>query len=276
MDRASIKLAANELFREGHFSGVIAVCTDALVDDTDDLEVRTLLTRALLALRKDSGAERQLAEILRIDQNSSIAYQLLGEIAFRRDDLATAEIYFREACRLDRGNASARIWLDVTLVSGGFSPLEDGDAVLGARVKPATSSPRHVPPRRGRRRRFADGTAPQWRAETASAGPRDITRRGHRGSPGASASASTMIESRASSVGSRSGCAASSGHGPERERLGGYLVENGMLSAKQLHESLIYQRRQGVRVGEAAVALGFISQQKLGWAALGFHSRHRR
>ena len=60
---------------------------------------------------------------------------------------------------------------------------------------------------------------------------------------------------------------------PEKNRLGGYLMAIGVLSSEQVQRSLAHHRRHRVRVGEAAVALGFISRQKLEWAALGFHCR---
>lgn len=334
VDRDSITHAANELFQQGHFSSVIAVCTDALVGYSDDLEIRTLLARALLALRKDKAAERQISEILRLDSTSSIAYQMFGEIAFRHDDLSTAEIYFREACRLDRANASARIWLDVTLVSSGFSPLEDSLSASGATDRtmatPVTLRPASC-------RRFADGTAPQLQVDDPqAANPHEVTRIANmttsdtraslgatlkvpqlktsldtRETPSATPSptpqvalretlqATALETARATAQATVSKPSAETVVGrvkrapsrpgaprrrrrrtpasatPHKNRIGGYLVDNGMLSIAQLSDALSYHRQNHVRVGDAAVALGFISEQKLGWAAIGFHSRRR-
>jgi hypothetical protein len=56
-----------------------------------------------------------------------------------------------------------------------------------------------------------------------------------------------------------------------RNLFGHYLVDIGALTALQLTAALDYHRRSGVRVGAAAVALGFVSAESVEWAAHAFH-----
>jgi hypothetical protein len=55
------------------------------------------------------------------------------------------------------------------------------------------------------------------------------------------------------------------------ERFGAYLVEIGALTPTQLGAALDYQRRAGVRIGTAAVELGFLSKPSVEGAARAFH-----
>ncbi|MBT8494553.1 MAG: tetratricopeptide repeat protein [Deltaproteobacteria bacterium] len=57
------------------------------------------------------------------------------------------------------------------------------------------------------------------------------------------------------------------------KRFGEYLVVTGQLTGVQLRAALAYHRARGVRVGEAAVILGFLSSPKVEWAASSFHKR---
>ena len=49
-----------------------------------------------------------------------------------------------------------------------------------------------------------------------------------------------------------------------------------MLSPVQLRAALAYKKSTGVRLGTAAVALGFVSELKIEWASLAYHGQHRR
>ena len=60
---------------------------------------------------------------------------------------------------------------------------------------------------------------------------------------------------------------------PVRARFGRYLVDIGALTPLQLRAALDYHKRAGVRVGAAAVALGFMSAPRVEWAAHDFHRR---
>lgn len=256
MSSTDIVQTATELFENGHFSSVVAVCTDALGEHPDDIEVRTLLARALVALRQDAQAERQLGELLRRDANSSMAFQLLGEVAYRRDDLQSAQIYFRESWRLDPKNASARIWLDVSLTANRSERRQPASGVddSGQLVLPGPAG----------RRRFANGTEPKL-------SPHALRARERSAPPAAPMRARGSQDIRPSRAPSRT----DKGDAPDDHRFGGYLVRIGALSREQLQHSLAYQRERRMRLGEAAVALGYIAQQKADWAVLGFHCRQR-
>jgi hypothetical protein len=58
-------------------------------------------------------------------------------------------------------------------------------------------------------------------------------------------------------------------------RFGEYLVVTGQLNDVQLRAALAYHRARGVRIGEAAVILGFMTGPKMEWAASSFHQRRR-
>lgn len=63
---------------------------------------------------------------------------------------------------------------------------------------------------------------------------------------------------------------------PVAAGFGPYLVEAGILTPVQLRAALAYKRSTGVRLGAAAVALGFVSELKVEWASLAYHGQHRR
>lgn len=113
MDDKGVLRAALELYRARHYSGVVAVCTDALADSPRDLNLRLLLSRALLALRRDEEAQHQLQRCLQLEPRCAEAYRLLGELSLRRDEFRSAEIFCREALRIDPGEQRARELLDV-------------------------------------------------------------------------------------------------------------------------------------------------------------------
>ena len=325
VDPRSITLAASELFEQGHYPGVVAVCTDALASVADHIELRILLARALIALRQDALARRQLGLILQQDPNSSIAFELLGEIAFRADDLGSAEIYFRESTRLNAYNEGAQIWLDLV---ESMNRVDDLPLVLKPKHPRPTTERRYSAQhnsslQRPRRRRFPKGTEPQVASPYRDAGESasqlrerpsrqrsragsidvanpdrpstrsgcfdvmpvsglddqtragDSTRVGRLGSRAGSANrraASSPGAARLSSQQLASAPAPTPGQ-PAPGRFGSYLVDMGLLSAEQLGSALRHHQVSKMRVGEAAVVLGFISQQKLDWAALGFHCR---
>lgn len=53
--------------------------------------------------------------------------------------------------------------------------------------------------------------------------------------------------------------------------FGAYLVRVGVLSDSQLERALLHHHASGLRIGSAAVALGFASEPKVEWAALAYH-----
>ncbi len=107
--------AALELFHNRNYPSVVAVCEAALDEDPGDLPMRLLLSRALLALRRDAEAQEGLSEALRREPRCAEAYRLLAQMAMRRDELKSAEIFAREAMRLDPDNNDTRELLDLIL-----------------------------------------------------------------------------------------------------------------------------------------------------------------
>lgn len=63
---------------------------------------------------------------------------------------------------------------------------------------------------------------------------------------------------------------------PMASGFGTYLVEAGVLTPIQLRAALAYKKSTGVRLGAAAVVLGFASELKIEWASLAYHGQHRR
>lgn len=57
--------------------------------------------------------------------------------------------------------------------------------------------------------------------------------------------------------------------------FGNYLLRVGMLDDDQLTEVIDYHNHHHVRIGQAAVILGYISAPKIEWAALAYHSIDR-
>jgi tetratricopeptide (TPR) repeat protein len=113
VDPASVLRAALQLFRAREYPAAAVVCGEAIDADPDNLYLRLLRARALLALRNDSEAQHELAECVRRDARCAEAYRLLGELGIRRDEAESAAVFLREALRLDPGHGEAEEWLGV-------------------------------------------------------------------------------------------------------------------------------------------------------------------
>lgn len=224
--------AARELFSARQYPGVVAACQDALADDPEDVHLRLLRARALMALRRDAEAQTEISECLRLEPRFGAAYRLLGELAARRDEIASAKIFLREALRLDPGDAEAREWLEVVHAmvrsTAAADKLPAAAAVVG-----------HLSPARG----GDAGRSP--RARGTEPPP-----------PGGRPSTLSQL--------------------PVASGFGHYLVETGVLTTVQRRAAEAYKRSTGVRLGAAAVALGFVSELKIEWASLAYHGQHRR
>ncbi len=107
--------AAIELYRAREYPGVAVVCADALDHDPDNLHLRLLRAKALLALRNDLEAQDELAECVRRDAECVAAFRLLGELGIRRDQPESATVFLREALRLDPNDGEAEEWLRLAL-----------------------------------------------------------------------------------------------------------------------------------------------------------------
>lgn len=217
--------AALELFAARQYPGVVAACQDALCDAPDDVNLRLLRARALMALRRDAEAQTEISECLRLEPRFGAAYRVLGELAARRDESASAKIFLREALRLDPDDEEARAWLGVVEAMVRSTAAADKLPAAAAVVD-------HLSPARPPRAR---GTQP----------PPDMR-------------PSTLSQL------------------PVASGFGHYLVNAGVLTPVQLRAAEAYKRSTGVRLGAAAVALGFVSEQKVEWASLAYHGQHRR
>jgi len=232
VDSASVMRAALELFACRQYPGVVAVCADALVDDPDNLHLRLLRARALLALRRDPEAQAEISACLHVHPRCGQAYRLLGELAARRDEIESAKLFLREAVRLAPDDPEAHEWL--TVVEGLVRSTAAVDKLPAAAAAVDHLSPRRAP------------------SPAARAAPRP---RAH-GTAQPVGRPTTLL--------------------PVSRGFGNYLVETGVLTPVQLKAAIAYKKSTGVRLGAAAVALGFASELKIEWASLAYHGQHRR
>lgn len=242
MDGPSVMRAALELFRSRHYPSVVAACTDALEDEPDNNHLRLLCARAYLALRRDAEAQQQVSECLRHDPRSAPAYRILGEVALRRDEVRSAEIFFREAQRLDPGDPETHEWL-----------------VICQRMIQPTATVKKLPADA-----VAVGCPLVIRSEPAKPAPQAV------------APAPAPPPPRPPPTAVRRVARGTEAGGEPADGFGQYLVDAGIMSLLELKAALAYHRSTGVRFGRAAVVLGFVSEPKLEWAAVAYHASHRK
>jgi tetratricopeptide (TPR) repeat protein len=70
------------------------------------------LGMAFFHLREDGKAERALKRALELNPKEKTAYQVLGDLSYRRDDLESALSYWEKAVELDQGDEQLRKRLD--------------------------------------------------------------------------------------------------------------------------------------------------------------------
>ncbi len=225
--------ATLELFAAREYPCVVATCQDALLDDPDNLHLRLLRARALMALRRDAEAQTEIRECLQLEPQAGAAYRLLGELAARRDEIESAKIFLHEALRLDPDDSEARECLGV--VAAMVRSTEAAEKLPAAAAAVGHLSSKSSRARRDAPRPRAEGTRP----------PPEMQR-------------STLSQL------------------PQANGFGQYLVEAGVLTPVQLRAALAYKKSTGIRLGSAAVALGFASELKIEWASLAYHGQHRR
>lgn len=236
---ASSVMEAERLFQSQQYGSAASVCAEALELDPDNLDLRILRARALMALRRDEEAKRELSRALRWHPESGEAYRLLGELAIRRGKLKAASTFLRQAVRFsDDENASARGLLD--LIESSNQPTVAVEKLPAATA--TVGCPFSVP------------------------GPDDI---GLGSSNTVSRTEPAKPRARRVAAGSQNEATSELNLG---ERFGRYLVDIGALTPLQLRAALDYHRRAGVRLGAAAVALGFLSEPSVEWAAHDYHA----
>jgi len=236
VDSASVMRAARELFSARQYPGVVAACQDALLDDPTNIFLRLLRARALMALRRDAEAQNEISECLRIEPGLAPAYRLLGELAARRDESESAKIFLKEALRLDPHDAEAREWLGVVEAMVRSTAAADKLPAAAAAVGHLSPSAPYAP---------KNGVAGRFPRAEGTRPPPEMQR-------------STLSQL------------------PMASGFGHYLVETGVLTPVQLRAALAYKKSTGVRLGSAAVVLGFASELKIEWASLAYHGQHRR
>lgn len=219
MHASSERHEAAELFRTRQYRAAAAVCLELLARDPDDLELRILRARALMALRSDEEAKRELSRAIRLDRRSGEAHRLLGELAIRCGKMDAAATLLRQAVRCAPNDTMAASLLELLSCSSSIQPTAAADKLPAAAAAVGCSAPA--------RPRLAIGSHSDDTQNTA----------------------------------------------PVRARFGRYLVDIGALTPLQLRAALDYHRRAGCRVGAAAVALGFMSEPRVEWAAHDFHRR---
>ncbi len=242
MHDAAVFEAALELFRCRSYSGTVAVCSSVIDQFPEHVELRLLYARSLLALRRDAEAQQQLSHCLEQDPRCAEAYYHLGELALRRDELRSAEIFLREARRLDPDDRDIAELLAITIAL--HQPTAVAEKLPAAAAAVGCPSPRR-PPR----------------------GP---------ASPGQRRASAPYVPVSPDSVDSSGERRLAFGTSSDHKLFGEYLVDIGALSPIELKASLAYHGSSRVRLGGAAVALGFISMPKVEWAAVTFHGKYRR
>jgi tetratricopeptide (TPR) repeat protein len=275
VDSVAIVAAARELFAARQYAGVVAVCGDAVAelpaDDRAVIALRLLAARSLLALRRDADAQAEIRACLGHDPQCGPAYRMLGELAARADELASAKIFLREAVRLGPDDDEAREWLGIVeamarargLDTGRREPRRAAAPAATLAPPPPSSPPPSSPPPRGAPpsspppSRAAPPPTPPIRARALPLPPRAPT-------------APPPPPAR-TALGTRGASAPL----PVAAGFGQHLVECGLLSPVQLKAALVYKKSTGVRLGAALAALGLLSEQKIEWAALAYHGRNR-
>jgi tetratricopeptide (TPR) repeat protein len=121
VDAGVIDTAA-ELFAARHYPGVVAVCDEALAEEPECTPILLWRARAHLALRRDLDAQADLRDLIRLDPGCATAFRLLGELAARRDEHASAAIFLREALRLAPDDLEAAEWLAIVGESAPVPP----------------------------------------------------------------------------------------------------------------------------------------------------------
>jgi Tetratricopeptide repeat len=254
------------MFRAQQYTGVAALCADALDGEPDNLELRVIRVRALLALRRDEEAQRELSRILRWSSQTgevtAEVFRLLGELAIRREKLRAAETFLRQALRLSADDRKTKALLELVQSSNqptvaveklpaatatvgctlsDEAPGADGEAGVGDGDE--EDAARSRPPR------LALGT--DYTPATPS--PLPVSHRSDRPEHPEHPDPSMQPDP-----------------GPP-DLFGRYLVVIGALTPVQLHAVLDYHRRAGIPVGAAAVILGFVTAPRVEGAAQSYH-----
>lgn len=276
------------------------MCSDALDDEPECVPLLLVRARARMALRRDLDAQADLRDVVRLDPQCALAYRLLGELAARSDDNASAASLFREALRLAPGDREAHDWL--LIVSAPSRPAEPrgrAPSPSQARLARGTQPPDPVEPPVPQPVRAAvrpadpgddrptqpfgcvvDRSAlpaavrprPRPRTEPLSPtpAPEPLPPPPELERPTLSGRPPTLPPARpAPRITSRS-------QTPELPGFGEYLVATGILTRERLRAAQAYQRSMKVQLSTAIVTLGLASPQRIEWAAVAHQSQMLR
>ncbi|HKE14019.1 MAG TPA: tetratricopeptide repeat protein [Kofleriaceae bacterium] len=269
------------MYRAQQYTGVATLCLDALEVDPDNLELRVLRTRALLALRRDEEAKRELSRILRVGSETAEVFRLLGELAIRRGKLVAAETFLRHALRLSPGDRTTEALLDLVQSSNqptvAVEKLPAATATVGCTLLPPV--PRNTDGQNlpGDPGATGEVEAPDVIAEYDADSSYDRDAASSYDSYDSYADDDVPARPHRLALGTDytpplpHAIASAQPDPVSADIFGRYLVAIGALTAVQLHAALDYHRRAGISVGAAAIALGFASAPSVEGAVHAFH-----
>ncbi|MEK6744446.1 MAG: tetratricopeptide repeat protein [Nitrospirota bacterium] len=105
-------MTGSERLKQGDHRGARDAFEDAVKYYDADPAAHLGLGIANFHLKDDRIAERELKRVLELDPREKTAYQVLGEMAQRRDDLAAAAAYWEKALELDPTNSALKSRLE--------------------------------------------------------------------------------------------------------------------------------------------------------------------
>ncbi len=280
----AVLATAAQLFEARHYPSVVALVSDALEADPEDLELLMLRARAHMALRNELESQADLRDIIRLDPQCSLAFRLLGELAARQDENDSAALFFREALRLDPGDQEAEDWLSIVQISS--RPAAAVQQLPAPSAAAGRSPSRPAAPIRPRRSaeppRFASGTInPPGYDDDEDDDPTDHDETGeHWAAPRSITSPRAPIPQAPPRIATGSSPELPRypdenrprGGLPELPGFGEYLVATGILTRERLRAAQAYQRSMRVQLATAIVTLGLATPQRIEWAAVAHQS----
>lgn len=104
--------AGSEQLKAGDYQAARESFELAVQSNSAALDGHLGLGLAYFNLRDDRNAERELLKVLEIDPKAFMAYQFLGELYYRKDDLETAVTYWEKAVAVNPGANDVRTRLE--------------------------------------------------------------------------------------------------------------------------------------------------------------------
>jgi tetratricopeptide (TPR) repeat protein len=102
----------SEKMKAGDYRAAREAFEEALRYNDADASPHLGLGMAFFQLREDRSAERELTRAAELDPKGAAAYQLLGELYYRKDDLETAASYWEKAVSLNPSDTGLRARLE--------------------------------------------------------------------------------------------------------------------------------------------------------------------